>query len=46
MEEVTESRKEISILEEQPHVHPQRIRRSCDRLAYYEWGSSLPSINQ
>ena len=46
MEEVTESREEMSVLEEQPDVRPQRIRRPCDRLTYYGWGSSLPSINQ
>ena len=46
MEEITESREEMSVLEEQPDVHPQRIRRPCDRLMYYEWGSSLASINQ
>ena len=46
MEEVTESTEEMSVLEEQPDVCPQRIRRPCDRLTYYDWGSSLPSINQ
>ena len=42
MEDVTESREEMSVLEEQPNVRPQRIRRPCDRLTYYDWGSSLP----
>ena len=42
-EEVTESREELSVLQEQPNVRPQRL---CDRLTYYDWGSSLPSINQ
>ena len=45
-EDVTESREETSVFEEQPDVRPQRIRRPCDRLTYYDWGSSLPSINQ
>ena len=46
MEDVAESREETSVFEEQPAVRPQRIRRPCDRLTYYDWGSSLPSINQ
>ena len=46
MEDVAESREEMSVFEEQPAVRPQRIRRLCDRLTYYDWGSSLPSINQ
>ena len=46
MEEVTESREEMSLLEGQPDMHPYRIRRPCDRLTYYDLGSSLPSINQ
>ena len=46
MEDVTESREEMSVLEEQPNLCPQRIRRPCDRRTYYDWGSSLPSINQ
>ena len=31
-EEVSESREEMSVLEEQPDVRPQRIRKPCDRL--------------
>ena len=46
VEEVTESREEMPVFEEQPDVLPQRIRRLCDRLTYYVWGSSLPSISQ
>ena len=34
-EEVTESREEMSVLEEQPDMRPQRTNRPCDRLTYY-----------
>ena len=46
MEDVTETREEMSVFEEQPDVRQQRIRRPCDRLTHHYWGSSLPSINQ
>ena len=36
IEDVTESREETSVLEEQPDVRPQRIRRPFDRLTYYD----------
>ena len=46
MEDVAESMEETSVFKEQPDVRPHGIRRSCDRLTCYDWGSSLPSINQ
>ena len=48
MKDVTESREEMSVLEEQPDMCPWiiRIRRPCDILTYTDWGSSLSLINQ